>query len=160
MIQNCCVLRFCCRFAADRGQATLLRLRQKRCDAYSVLILLDAVGSLSGNVGLSGLACCAWACQACRVLRFCCRFAADRGQATLLRLRQKRCGAYSLLILLEAVGAHPGNVGLSGLAWCASAFQACRVLRFYCRFPPDPGRPRCYAFGRSGGAVGGSLLAI
>ena len=82
------VIRFCCRCAPDRGQATLLqgirgviRFCVERTSRGSVAC--PAIGD--AVVVTSGYAICLMH----RVIRCCCRCAPDRGQATLL---QGMCG--------------------------------------------------------------------
>ena len=71
------IIRFCCRCAPDRGQPRSYKgfVSSAELVGVSLLAIGDAVVVNRG---------CA-VCLVNRVIRFCCRFAPDRGQATLLQ---------------------------------------------------------------------------
>ena len=99
------VTRFCCRCAPDRGQATLLQgicgvaricVERKTCGSVACPAIGDAVVVNRGHA----------VCLMYRVIRFCCRCAPDRGQATLL---QGICGVARIV----STGKSCGERGLS-----------------------------------------------
>ncbi|WP_342653115.1 hypothetical protein [Pseudomonas sp. F3-2] len=136
-----CVIRFCCRFAPDRGQATLLQgfmaLPGFVSSAELVGASLLAIGdSVVVNLGHA-------ICLKYRVIRFCCRCAPDRGQATLLQgfmalpefvSNGKTCGSVACPAIGDAVVVNPGY------AVCPMH----RVIRSAAAARQIAGKPRSY----------------
>ncbi|SEJ29352.1 hypothetical protein SAMN03159495_2747 [Pseudomonas sp. NFR16] len=129
------VIRFCCRCAPDRGQATLLQgirggvrfcVESKTCGSVACPAIGDAVVVNPGYA----------VCLMRRVIRFCCRCAPDRGQATLLQgirgvvrfcVERTSRGSVACPAIGDAVVVNPGY------AVCLMR----RVIRFCCRCAPD-----------------------
>jgi len=128
------VIRFCCRCAPDRGQATLLqgirgvvRFCVERTSRGSVAC--PAIGDVN-----PGYAVCLMHC----VTRFCCRCAPDRGQATLL---QGFMALSEFVSIAELVGASLLAIGDAVVVHLGHAIcLKYRVIRCCCRCAPDRGQ--------------------
>jgi len=152
------IFRFGCRFAPDRLQAGLLRLRQKRLSNNSRALTANRENdstSVGANLfasifdaGRRPLIMRPRSFRGDRIFRSGCRFAPHRLQAGLLRLRQKRVPDNSRALTAADRENYTGPVGANLFASIFDAgrrplimrprsFRGNRIFRSGCRFAPD-----------------------